>query len=424
MPTIQSINNYLKNFTLNKETQLNIFDGCPGATVTEQLDVNQSSIPLFINEYWTSRQRQTASIQEISYRACFKPQLPRFFIDLLTSPGDRVYDPFAGRGTTVLEAALMERKVAANDINPLSKILTEPRLDPPPLTSIEQRLSEIPARQSGNRELDLTMFYHPDTEAELLSLREYLIDRKNSLAEDNIDRWIRMVATNRLSGHSRGFFSVYTMPPNQAVSAESQKKINVKRNQKPEYRNVRELIFRKSKQLMRNMDAAQIKRLKEASKSALFLEKDASRTGEIADQSINLTVTSPPFLNVVQYSADNWLRCWFNGIEMDRIEKNITMAKTLDAWSAVMGAVFEELFRITRPGGWVAFEVGEVRGGKINLEEAVVPLGLLCGFKCAGVVVNRQSFTKTSNIWGVKNNRAGTNSNRIVLFNRPGHLSS
>ena len=35
------------------------------------------------------------------------------------------------------------------------------------------------------------------------------------------------------------------------------------------------------------------------------------------------------------------------------------MARTVDDWSAVMGKVFSELFRITRPGGLVAFEVGE-----------------------------------------------------------------
>ena len=56
-------------------------------------------IPYFVNEYWTARQRQSHALHEVSYRACFKPQLPAFFIDRLTAPGDRVYDPFMGRGT-------------------------------------------------------------------------------------------------------------------------------------------------------------------------------------------------------------------------------------------------------------------------------------------------------------------------------------
>jgi hypothetical protein len=38
------------------------------------------AFPIVTKEFWTSRQRQASSLHEISYRACFKPQLPRFFI--------------------------------------------------------------------------------------------------------------------------------------------------------------------------------------------------------------------------------------------------------------------------------------------------------------------------------------------------------
>ena len=54
-------------------------------------------IPYFVNEFWTAAQRRAHSLHEISYRACFKPQLPEFFIARLTAPGDAVHDPFMGR---------------------------------------------------------------------------------------------------------------------------------------------------------------------------------------------------------------------------------------------------------------------------------------------------------------------------------------
>ena len=79
---------------------------------------------------------------------------------------------------------------------------------------------------------------------------------------------------------------------------------------------------------------------------------------------------------------------------------------------------FHELHRVTRPGGWVAFEVGEVRGGTVLLDEVVAPLGTNAGFDCVGVMVNQQEFTKTANCWGVRNNSKGTNTNRIVLFTK------
>ena len=34
------------------------------------------------------------------------------------------------------------------------------------------------------------------------------------------------------------------------------------------------------------------------------------------------------------------------------------------------------------------------------------------------VLVNQQNFTKTSNCWGIRNNKHGTNTNRIVLLRR------
>src|SRR6266478_5367621 len=81
-------------------------------------------VPVYENEFWTAKQRAANRLHEVSYRACFKPQLPRFFIERLTQPGDVVYDPFMGRGTTPIEAALLGRVPMGNDINPLSAVMT------------------------------------------------------------------------------------------------------------------------------------------------------------------------------------------------------------------------------------------------------------------------------------------------------------
>jgi hypothetical protein len=375
------------------------------------------AVPWYSNEFWTAGQRQASSIHEISYRACFKPQLPRFFIGLLTRKGDTVYDPFSGRGTTVIEAGLFGRNVIANDANPLSRVMTEPRFFPPAVAAVEGRLLTIP-RDGEPRDIDLSMFYDAKTEHEIAAIRAYLCRKREQESGDAVDRWIAMVATNRLTGHSPGFFSVYSLPPNQAVSQESQKRINVRRNQVPEYRDTHRLIVKKTKSLLRTLTGPQIRSLNIAGKQARFLTRDARKTPEIPDETVQLTVTSPPFLDIVQYRGDNWLRCWFNGLESDAIGKIITMARTVDGWKAVMADVFCELYRVTAPGGWVAFEVGEVRKGTVRLEEHVVPLGITAGFSCKAVMINTQAFTKTSHIWGVDNMGRGTNTNRIVVFRK------
>jgi len=400
-----------------QQTLSNILENQPQA-VSEAFSLGGVAYERMVGEFWTSAQRQAANLHEVSYRACFKPQLPAYFLERFAKPGDLIYDPFSGRGTTAIEAALSGHMVAANDINPLSTYLTKPRLNIPDLYAIEQRLSEIPNVPNSDPNIDLSMFYEDRTLGEIVALRDYLIERDSEGTGDNVDDWIRMVATNRLTGHSPGFFSVYSMPPNQAVSAARQAKINAQRGQAPEYRDTRSLIMRKSRQLQKGLSRNQVSNLQSAAKSALLLNSDAACTPEIEDRSVQLVITSPPFLDVVQYSDDNWLRGWFNGIDMKKVSQRITMSKTLDQWNQKMSAVFAELFRVVKPGGVVAFEVGEVRNGKIKLEDAVVPVGIEAGFRCLGVLINTQEFTKTSNIWGIANNSRGTNSNRIVVFQR------
>lgn len=376
-------------------------------------------VPKFINEFWTSRQRQANSIHEISYRACFKPQLPAFFIELLTQPGDLVYDPFSGRGTTIIEAALRERKIIANDINPLSEILCKARLFVPTYDEVDKRLKSIPVNNKISSDTDISMFYQTETLKEILSLREYLYEKYAAGNSDHVDNWIRMIATNRLTGHSNGFFSVYTLPPNQAVSALNQIRINKKRDQKPEYRNTKELILKKTKALLRDVNDSRKLLLHKAGNTSRFLTMDARTTSVIDDGYVKLTVTSPPFLDVVQYKEDNWLRCWFNKIDADETGGNISITKTIEEWNGVMLDVFRELNRITIKNGYVAFEVGEVKNGRLNLDEHVVDISTSAGFVCEGIMINRQSFTKTANIWGISNNKKGTNSNRIVILRKP-----
>ena len=121
---------------------------------------------------------------------------------------------------------------------------------------------------------------------------------------------------------------------------------------------------------------------------------------------------------MIKYDDDNWLRCWFNNIDSKEIGKNITMSKKLEDWNNVMNDVLKELYRITQPNGYVAFEVGEIKNGKIKLEQEILKLALKNSFSCECILINQQNFTKTSNIWGIKNNSTGTNTNRIVVLKK------
>lgn len=383
-------------------------------TQCQTLEVDGLELPVYVNEFWTAKQRAAHSLHEISYRACFKPQLPRFFIERLTDPGDRVLDPFSGRGTTGLEAALLGRIPVAGDANPLAEILLRARLNPPRMESVKDRLAALPLEDPGSDfNEELLVFYHSKTLLALENLRKHLAPPGSGNA---VDDWIRLVATNRLTGHSPGFFSVYTLPPNQATSVVAQRRINAKRGQSPPERDVRTIILKKSRNLLSDLTDCDFVRLAVAASNAVLRTGFAHDAPDLKSGTVQLVVTSPPFLDVVDYRGDNWLRCWFNQIDAGTLP--VWNVRKESAWQERMTQVFRELRRVLVRDGSVAFEVGEIRGGSVLLERTVIRAACEAGLIPEFVLINAQVFTKTANCWGVDNNQLGTNSNRVVLLRK------
>ena len=231
-----------------------IQDHLPGQVITDTVRIGDGSVRRYSAELWTSGQRKASSIHEISYRACFKPQLAAFFIERFSEEGDLVYDPFGGRGTTVIEAGLLGRRVVQNDINPLSVLLTKPRFFVPTEESVSDRLSRVP-RDSWTG--------HQVSTFQCFTIRQ---PRKRSLPFVNSlrDTGDRTMMTKSMHGSE---WSQRTGSPGiQAVSfryihfhqtrrylQDAQAKINIKRQQVPPYRDTHEIILKKTRTLTRNL---------------------------------------------------------------------------------------------------------------------------------------------------------------------------
>ena len=127
-------------------------------------------------------------------------------------------------------------------------------------------------------------------------------------------------------------------------------------------------------------------------------------------------MTSPPVLNIVNYVGDNWLRNWFCQCKPE--PGKLWQLRKLEDWTDKMSASLKEMSRVLKPEGRIALEVGEVRKGKLKLEEQIILAGKAVGLKVEYTLINKQIFAKTANCWGVRNNTLGTNSNRIVVFRK------
>lgn len=119
------------------------------------------------------------------YFAMFPHTFVRKYLFALTDAGDIILDPFSGRGTTLLESLLLDRKALAVDINPVAACVTGAKARVPALLAIESRLDELErsCKETGwhavdEERLSLPSFFahafHYWTLRELLFIRGHL----------------------------------------------------------------------------------------------------------------------------------------------------------------------------------------------------------------------------------------------------------
>lgn len=401
-----------------KRSKLNTSSARLSLVAEPSIQSSPDSYPRVVGELWTAKQRQLHSMHySISYRGSFKPELPDFLIKRYSNKGDIVFDPFSGRGTTALQANLLGRVAWASDVNPLSILITEAKLNPVGLDEVVLRLNQIDFR----RPIDLhgysdlfSPFYHPDTFRELVNLKNHVKENP-----DTVSRFIEMIAISRLHGHSPGFFSVYSFPQI-SVPPESQRSINEKRGQVPEYRSVAPRVIKKAAQCLRDGFTSDFFEISSANRINC---SDSRSLGGMPSDSVNLVVTSPPFLDKVDYLSDNWLEFWFAGISPKSFKKDVIMSSSLEDWKDFIRSTLKELLRVTKKRGVCVMEVGEVEheGEILNLDEEVAKLAREVSVpgKCFVVeelLINKQKFTKMANCFKVSNNEKGTNTNRMVVL--------
>src|SRR5438128_2683700 len=88
------------------------------------------------------------------YFAMFPEEFVERHVLAYTRPGDIVFDPFCGRGTTVFQSLLMHRKSKGVDINPVAACVSGAKSEPPSLIATLNRIDELEVNFSHRRTRD------------------------------------------------------------------------------------------------------------------------------------------------------------------------------------------------------------------------------------------------------------------------------
>ena len=320
-----------------------------------------------------------------------------------------------GRGTTPLQAALMGRRPVGSDINPLSAMLLAPRLAPPSLEDVAARLAEIPpsrlpaGRAVAGRPARLLPRLGPRPPR-----RAAAHGSLSGSGRARSTRWTAGCAWVLPQPPHRPFARLllglyHAAQPGRRGGTASAASMPSAGRRRP-LRDVDALILRKSR--LAALDG------RAAAASAGAARRGPGGECRLRARTARSIWSSPPRPSSPRWTTVPTTGCAAGSPGIDRDALPIAAHRTPDAWRAFVHASLRDIARTLRPGSFLAFEVGEVRGGKVLLEDHVVAAAGGLPLAVEGVMVNEQRFTKTANCWGVANNRKGTNTNRIVLMRK------
>ena len=348
-----------------------------------------------------------------SYMAMFPPSLPHHFINKYSKEEDVVLDPFSGRGTTVLEACLMNRVGVGSDRNPLALLLTKAKSDVPQKGRIISRIDKLSNEFNpsliniGDEDPNIKMIYSNSTLKQLLFLKTKLKWKKS-----NVDLFIAGMLLGIMHGNSEGYLSL-SMPNTFSMSPNYVRKYVKEHNLQRPQRNVFELL---KKKLDRCYQRPQ--------KKGKTFNQDVRRMTRIDDSSVNLIVTSPPYTRVIRYGQFNWIRLWFFEETGKEVDKKLFFTQAIDKYSAFMLDTLKEMKRVLVPHGKLVLVIGDVKDrtsdkitnlAEVIWEKCACPLD----FKLVEPIIEDviSDDTKVSKIWGAKRGNA-TKIDRILILKR------
>lgn len=349
--------------------------------------------------------------------AMFPPTMPHYFIRWLTKEGDIVYDPFSGRGTTVLEACRLGRVGLASDASPLAWVLSSAKAHPPNRRTLNARLGEL---RASCRTLSIAhvpehvkILFSPKTLKQLVWLRSEL-----SMARST-DRYIMAVLLGilhlnaRTDGTPRG---LSVAMPNTFSMAPGYVSRYVRKHQltPPNADVFDELEIR-----IAALDQVNNKFVRGRAWRQDVRDEVKWPTGL---NKASLVFSSPPYLQVMKYGKLNWLRMWMLQEAPAAVDASLFASASLPRYLNFMKETLTNLRPRVRDDGHVCLVIGDVRKGKtqINLADQVAAISVPgTGFSVLRTVSDYLPVErKVSRIWGDTKGRA-TKVDRILILGGP-----
>jgi DNA modification methylase len=286
------------------------------------------------------------------YVGGFPPALARYFIDRYSREGDIVLDPFAGGGTTPLEAGLSNRQVFANDAFTYAYTLTTAKCNPLSSHQFEDYLGSVVDQMESlsddKIELeneDIEVFYSKSTLDDILRMREVLAGDESQEAY-----FLKALMSGILHGPSESFLSVQTKDT-YSGSVDYVKEYIEKNGLEVPDRDVEKNI-RKKYQRVTEDGIPQFE-----SEVTLGDARELPFDSESAD----FVLTSPPYMHMLDYTWNNWIRLWWLNVDRKQERDSLDITADVEKYRSFISESLQELYRVLKQDSRAVLVVGDAK---------------------------------------------------------------
>jgi len=238
------------------------------------------------------------------FPAKFIPEIPRWAILKFSQPRDIILDPFAGSGTTNVEARLSSRNSYAIDVHSIAQLLTKVKTTPLDADRLHKERDALLQRIYSSRRTEIPEFPNRDYWFKPKVLKELGIITACVGEVDDLD--------------TRDFFKVCLSSIIKEVSNADPKflyalAISKKMRANKHLRHVNALDTFKNRVMELTPKMIEFSKKCPRDTFVKVIGKDA-RAIELPDGSVDLAITSPPYLNAVDYPRAHQLELYWLGL--------------------------------------------------------------------------------------------------------------
>jgi hypothetical protein len=366
-----------------------------------------------------------------SYHGMFPAKVAHYFIQRYSRPGDIVLDPFSGRGTVPLQARVEGRVAICNDLNPLAYVLSRAKVTPPSWDSVQDFLAGLEKSYRSHRcepdaPPDIRMLYHPSTLRQICHIRGHLLSKPITIWSSDELMIAGALAGIMHGSHRRDGTSQYlsiSMPNTFSMSPTYVGKYIRDNGLVAPEQDVFECLRDKLARLY--LDA-----IVGLPGGAHHIDAISLLNGRgMKARKVDLIVTSPPYLQVVNYGTANWIRLWLLGLDevgreqgagRKKLDEALDHRHTYTSYKQFLCQTLQGVRRVLKPHGVAVFVIGDVADpGKDPVPLAAQiwqDVGSQTGLHVIDLIEDQLPVqNKVSRIWGDTKGQATARDCALVL---------